>query len=306
MKPSHNLTRLSCQELRNRLDAGERLLLIDTLPPAHHQQKRLPGAANACVFEVDFLDQVTNLGAEPEQPILLYGAGPHTHDAHTAGEKLLRAGYRKINILEGGLQAWRDAGNPLEGNGVDREQTPKFLGDGQHRIDLEDSRIFWLGRNPGSSHDGMLRLSSGEVRIEGRRIEGSFEIDMTSIETLDLAGDKMQPVLEDHLKSDDFFFVKHFPKATFSLVATPTREPGPASAPNYQVNGSLNLRGISAEQNFPATILPLEDGRIVAEAHFDIDRTRWGVIYGSTRFFEHLGMHLVFDPISIQLRIFSK
>jgi hypothetical protein len=34
-------------------------------------------------------------------------------------------------------------------------------------------------------------------------------------------------------------------------------------------------------------------------AHFDFDRTRWNVIYGSSRFFEHLGMHLVFDLISI-------
>ena len=40
-----------------------------------------------------------------------------------------------------------------------------------------------------------------------------------------------------------------------------------------------------------------------AEAHFDIDRTRWKVIYGSSRFFKHLGMHLVFDLISIQCRI---
>ncbi len=39
------------------------------------------------------------------------------------------------------------------------------------------------------------------------------------------------------------------------------------------------------------------------EGHFDIDRTRWKIIYGSTRFFEHLGMHKVFDLISIQVRI---
>jgi len=37
--------------------------------------------------------------------------------------------------------------------------------------------------------------------------------------------------------------------------------------------------------------------------HFDMDRTRWGVIYGSSRFFEHLGMHLVFDLISFQIRL---
>jgi hypothetical protein len=30
------------------------------------------------------------------------------------------------------------------------------------------------------------------------------------------------------------------------------------------------------------------------------------VIYGSSRFFEHLGMHLVFDPITIQLRVVTR
>jgi hypothetical protein len=41
----------------------------------------------------------------------------------------------------------------------------------------------------------------------------------------------------------------------------------------------------------------------MAEAHFDINRTKWNIIFGLTRFFEHLGMHLVFDLISIQVRI---
>ena len=50
----------------------------------------------------------------------------------------------------------------------------------------------------------------------------------------------------------------------------------------------------------------IEDNGLVAEAHFDIDRTRWKVIYGSTRFFEHLGMHLVFDLISFQVKIVAR
>lgn len=41
-------------------------------------------------------------------------------------------------------------------------------------------------------------------------------------------------------------------------------------------------------------------------AHFEFNRTRWGVIYGSSRFFRHLGMHLVFDLISLQLRIVTE
>jgi hypothetical protein len=52
-----------------------------------------------------------------------------------------------------------------------------------------------------------------------------------------------------------------------------------------------------------ATITKTSDNSLAAEAHFDIDRTKWGIIYGSARFFEYLGMHLVFDLISFQLRI---
>ena len=49
-----------------------------------------------------------------------------------------------------------------------------------------------------------------------------------------------------------------------------------------------------------------DDHGLIAEAHFDIDRTRWNVIYGSTRFFEHIGMHLVFDLISFQVKLVAK
>jgi len=65
----------------------------------------------------------------------------------------------------------------------------------------------------------------------------------------------------------------------------------------------LELRGLKAQQDFMATVTKTPENGVAAEAHFDIDRTRWNIIYGSTRFFEHLGMHLVFDMISIQVRI---
>jgi len=65
----------------------------------------------------------------------------------------------------------------------------------------------------------------------------------------------------------------------------------------------LELRGVKAQQHFAATVSKTPENGLIAEAHFDIDRTRWGIIYGSARFFEYLGMHLVFDLISVQVRI---
>jgi len=54
------------------------------------------------------------------------------------------------------------------------------------------------------------------------------------------------------------------------------------------------------------TVFKLPDNKLVAEAHFDIDRTRWDIIYGSNRFFSHLGMHLVYDLISLQMKIITQ
>lgn len=40
-----------------------------------------------------------------------------------------------------------------------------------------------------------------------------------------------------------------------------------------------------------------------AVASLDVDRTAFGSIYGSARFFEHLGMHIVYDVIHLQVRL---
>ena len=73
-----------------------------------------------------------------------------------------------------------------------------------------------------------------------------------------------------------------------------------------KVSGNLELRGVNAPLDFMETITKTAENVLVAEAHFDIDRTRWGIIYGSVRFFESLGMHMVFDLISLQIRVATK
>ena len=69
------------------------------------------------------------------------------------------------------------------------------------------------------------------------------------------------------------------------------------------MSGALLLRGVRGPLAFFATVSPRSGGSLAVEAHFELDRTRWGIIYGSARFFQHLGMHAVFDPVSIALRL---
>jgi polyisoprenoid-binding protein YceI len=72
------------------------------------------------------------------------------------------------------------------------------------------------------------------------------------------------------------------------------------------VVGDLSVKGVKRRIRFPATVSRLAEAGIAAEAHFDIDRTRWNAIYGSARFFEHLGMHMVYDLVSIEVRIIAR
>lgn len=297
---------VTTRELQQWINSGRDIILIDTLPGEQFNKRHLPGASNACVFEVSFPDQVKEMIPDKEREIVLFGSSNKSMDAVTAAEKLVRLGYKKIYALKGGIAAWQEAGFPLEGEQVRELEAPEDqlqIEDGAYKMNTAESVIEWTGRNPNTKHYGTLRLSKGEITVKEGMIDGAFEIDMKTIKNINLEGDELQPVLVSHLKSDDFFFVKIFPKAFFKVkTATPVKEPS-FSSPNFKVKGTLDLRGIKKGITFPATVNPLPDGGAIVEAHFDIDRTRWGVIYGSSRFFEHLGMHLVFDLISIQLRV---
>jgi polyisoprenoid-binding protein YceI len=128
---------------------------------------------------------------------------------------------------------------------------------------------------------------------------------MHSLKNLNLEGNEWQPVLIAHLKSDDFFFTEKFPTARFTIDSARQISES-LSAPNFEVEGTVELRGVRNNMKFLATISNLPEGAVTAEAHFDFDRTQWNIIYGSSRYFEHLGMHLVFDSISIGLRIAAR
>jgi len=300
---------ISAEDLHKRLAAGEPLVVIDTLPSDHFQKAHLPGAENACVFEVVFLDNVKRIVPEQDRKIVLYGSSNWTMDAVTAAEKLVRAGYRNVFVLEGGLRHWATQGYALEGDRPEAaglEEVPPGLKDRRYGVDVEQSVIGWTGRNPNTTHYGTLSLTGGEIEVKDGRITGLFEIDMTSIKNINLEGDPLQQVLIDHLLSDDFFFTALFPRARFELTSARPIPRATPSAPNFEVKGLLELRGIKKDLAFDANASQGPGGEVNIEAHFDVDRTHWGVVYGSARFFEKLGMHLVFDHISIQLRIVAK
>ncbi len=296
---------LDVKELKERQESNETFILIDTLPGIHFDKVRLPGAHNACVYEVSFLDQIEDIVKSKAAEIVLYGSSRRSMDALTAAGKLRREGYENISILEGGLEAWRDRGFELEGDQpeITDPETLLRLEDGTYHAVTAQTLIEWSGRNPSTKHFGTVQLKMGRVEVNNSTISGVFEIDMNSIDNTNLKGDDLLPVLISHLKSDDFFFVTMFPTAVLTInEGRPVRKPY-LSVPNYRFDATLELRGVKADLSFEATVTKTEEGGLTAEAHFDIDRTNWEVVYGSARFFENLGMHLVFELVSFEVKI---
>jgi rhodanese-related sulfurtransferase/polyisoprenoid-binding protein YceI len=299
-KPAQQISR---EDLASQLSSPAPPLVIDVRLEEEYQTAHVPGAKNACVFKITFIDDVKKLAVEPSKPLVVYGSSSRDLASATAAEKLMAAGYKQVSDYGGGLEDWRAGGGPTEGTGAAARGVSR-LRDGSHQLNLETSRLEWTGRNLTTTHHGTVKLRAGHIEVrEGRPLGGAFTVDMDSLENLTIQEPKLRQVLVWHLKSDDFFDVQHFPVAELQLskiTALPNARPG---SPNYQINGTLTLKGVSGEVAFPAILAPGADGLLAADAHFDIDRTRWNVLYGSGKFYEKLGMHLVNDEISLALKL---
>lgn len=311
MRHAHSFKKLLPEDLHTQLvdGKGHTLLIIDTLPNDHFSKVHLPGSKNACVFEMNFLDQVKALAVEISKPIVVYGASNNSLDSRTAAEKLSMAGYSDVSVLDGGIERWRQSNYPLEGTNTEHgsnEDPERLLTDGKYAILPEECRIGWTGRNANSSHFGTVNVSGGTIVLRESSMQGSLTIDMDSIENINLAGNELQQVLISHLKSDDFFFIDAFPAARLDIRGGRFTHQAFPTQPNCEITSTLDMRGLQNDLTFQATVVKGMDNHLHLSAHFDMDRTLWGISYGSSRFFEHLGMHAVFDDISIELLVVAK
>lgn len=298
---------LDRDKVRKMLDQGYDFLLLDILPAEYYDEAHIKGAVNACVYDVNFLPRVQEMAPEKLVTIVLYGSGAPSKACEVAVKKLGDAGYTNIFVYAGGLQEWRRARNPIEGSRLEGVPPPQLLNK-VYTIDTQESVLQWIGRNITGAHFGTLRFLNGSIPILLRQpTRVSFMIDMNSIQDLDIQDAGWNHILVDHLKSEDFFDVQKHPTAKFDGTEFKQIEGGKGGgAPNYLVTGNFTMKGITNEIVFPAIITLREDGSLAAEAHFDIDRTLWNVNYGSGKFFEKLGKHLVHDFITIQIKLIAR
>ncbi len=166
-----------------------------------------------------------------------------------------------------------------------------------YKVDTSESTIKWEASKPTATHYGAVELSSGTLLANGGEIEaGDFTMDMNTITVGDLEGDD-RAALEAHLKGTaegkegDFFNAKEFPIAKFEMTGIV----------DNMVKGNLTIKDQTIAVEFPAKINVTDDKLTLESEQFELDRTKWGINFGSKSVFPNLGDKFVNDIMKITI-----
>lgn len=160
-------------------------------------------------------------------------------------------------------------------------------------VDTKASKIHWLAKKVTGQHEGTIGISSGSLVADGTKISGgSFVIDMKSIVCTDITNAEYNQKFIGHITTGDFFEVEKFPTSTFKIT----------KVAGSNITGDLTLHGVTKSITFPAKVAVV-GGKVTATASIPVDRTDFGVKYGSKKFFDSIGDKAIDDVFNLDVTL---
>jgi len=161
------------------------------------------------------------------------------------------------------------------------------------KINAEKSSIEWLGKKVTGEHKGTVNFKDGVLIFKkGKVAGGNFTVDMTSLTSTDLSGEWKQK-LDGHLKSEDFFGTEKFQTSTLKFTKIAAKANGV-----YTITADLTIKGITN----PVTFDLVTKGN-TATANVKVNRTKYGIKYGSGSFFDNLGDKTINDDFDLTVNL---
>ena len=187
-------------------------------------------------------------------------------------------------------------------NSVASSQDAIVYQPGSYNLLADSSKVAWLGTElTTNTHYGSLRAQSGNLKIDkDGEVVGNITINMQSILVEDLKG-RSKEVLENHLKSDDFFGTNNFPTATLEFRSLNLYNNDGA----HIFNGNLTIKGITNEVEFSAKLIK-QTPLLHAVGKLVFDRSKYNVRFRSGSFFDDLGDKLILDDIEVDINLIAE
>jgi polyisoprenoid-binding protein YceI len=173
-----------------------------------------------------------------------------------------------------------------------------------YKADPKASQLSWVGKKVTGEHTGTVPLKSGELVVAGGNlVGGKFVVDTANLVNTDLEGE-YKGKLEGHLKSADFFGVDKYPTSAFEITKVePASGEGDAT---HKITGNLTIKDKTNPVSFPAKVTVTPASVTAAAKGVEIDRTLYGIRYGSGKFFENLGDKTIYDTFTMDISIVAK
>jgi rhodanese-related sulfurtransferase len=96
-------------EVKSRLDRGDKFVLVDVREDNEWEKDHLPGAIHLSkgIIERDVEQRVP----DPNTPMVLYCGGGFR--SAMAADNLQKMGYKNVISMDGGVRGWREKGYPM-------------------------------------------------------------------------------------------------------------------------------------------------------------------------------------------------
>ena len=93
------------EELKNRLDAGEDLVVVEALPEEYYR------AGHMRHLPLEHLDRrADSVIRDRHAPVIVYCASEACQNSHTAAKRLTELGYSDVSVYTGGKADWKQRG----------------------------------------------------------------------------------------------------------------------------------------------------------------------------------------------------
>lgn len=153
------------------------------------------------------------------------------------------------------------------------------------------SVLTWTGSAVAKEHYGTVDYSGSLSISDGKLVGGELTFDMTTISSNDLEGE-WKAKLDGHLKAPDFFNVDSFPTAKLNI----------GSYDGTILTGDLTIKDVTKAISFPAKVTVSDNGA-EGKAEFTINRTEYGIVYGSGSFFDLAKDKVISDEIKFNVSV---
>lgn len=158
-------------------------------------------------------------------------------------------------------------------------------------VNDSSSVLNWKGSAVGKEHFGTVNYTGSLNVSEGKLVGGELVFDMKTIDGKDLEGEWKQK-LDGHLMAPDFFNVDSFPTAKLVLKGFD----------GTNLNGDLTIKDVTKAISFPASV-NVSENTLEGSAEFTINRTEYGITYGSGSFFDLAKDKVISDEIVFNVSV---